>query len=122
VFIACYDRMSVRSQAYGWVDSRLMHRNGHTASHLLERRTVYRHHAAQQESCVTSLLKVWAQSLRLSTIVRYGNNSSPMACTVMRALSAITAVWISSPASPATACTPSNRPESRSATILMKPL
>ena len=47
-------------------------------------RTPPRSHPAQQESCFTSLLKVCAASFSPSTIVRYGNNWSASACTVIR--------------------------------------
>ena len=56
---------------------------------------------AQQESCFTSLVKVCAQSLMPSTMVRYGNSCPPRSVTLIPARSASAAVWIISPASAA---------------------
>ena len=76
---------------------------------------------AQQDRCFTSFAKVCAASLSPSTILRYGKSWLARSLTVMRWWIASAAAWISSPASDATACTPSSRPVPASATILVEP-
>src|SRR5712692_10862364 len=56
---------------------------------------------AQQESWLTSFVKICAQSLMPSTMVRYGNNCPPRSVTVIPARNASATVWIISPASAA---------------------
>src|SRR5690606_28111694 len=76
---------------------------------------------AQQDSFVTSVVKVWAVSFNASAMVRYGAQLWASRSTVIPAVIAYPAAVIRSPAPSASACTPKIRPVSASATILASP-